>query len=190
NVQSAGTLLVTDGNGQFSLEPDDAIKRVIVYSPDGYAEATPAELFAHPVMHLQPLGRLEVVCTPSTNSVDPRDYEVEFSGGSMQTAYFDYGVAQFKPDASGRIVVDKLPPGKHKLVRIYITVQSPTSSSWSDGDKTPFEIRPGETTTLDFNALEHTVTARFQWPAGMERSPQWHVGALVHTAPLIPFAIQ
>ena len=162
NLQSAGTLLVTDGNGQFTLEPDDSIQRVIVYSPDGYAEAKPAELFAHPVMHLQPLGRLEVVCSPATNSVEAREYEVEFGGGSLQTAYFDYGIAQFKPDSSGRIVVDKLPPGNHKLARIYVTIQSPTSKSWSTGDQTPFEIRPGETTTLDFGALEHSVTARFQ----------------------------
>jgi RNA polymerase sigma factor (sigma-70 family) len=190
NLQSAGTLLVTDGNGQFTLGPDDSIQRVIVYSPDGYAEATPAELFANPVMHLQPLGRLEVICSPTTNSVESRDYEVEFAGGSMQTVCFDYDISQFKPDSNGRIFVDKLPPGNHKLARIYITVASPTSKWWSDGDKTPFEIRPGETTTLDFSTLEHTVTARFQWPVGMQRLPQWHIGGTVHTMPTIPLAIR
>jgi RNA polymerase sigma factor (sigma-70 family) len=189
NLQSAGTLLVTDGNGQFTLQPDDSIQRVIVYTPDGYAEATPAELLANPVMHLQPLGRLEVMCKPTTNSVESRDYEVEFGGGSLQTAYFDYGISQFKPDSSGRIVVDKLPPGNHKLARIYITVNSPTSKSWSTGEQTPFEIRPGESTMLDFSALEHTVTAHFQWPAGVEPSPQWHIGGSVGTLPLMPFAI-
>ncbi len=189
NIQSAGTLLVTDGNGQFKLQPDDSIQRVIVYTLDGYAEAKPAELFAHPVMHLQPLGRLEVMCSPATNS-EARDYEVEFGGGSLQTAYFDYGIAQLEPDANGRIVVDKLPPGNHKLARIHITITSPTEKSWSTGDETPFEIRPGETTTLDFGALEHTVTAHFQWPAGMQRMPDWRIGGFVATLPPMPFAIR
>jgi len=182
-------LLATDGNGQFKLEPDDSIQRVIVYTPDGYAEGTPAELLANPVMHLQPLGRLEVICKATTNADESREYEIEFGGGSMQTVYFDYDISQFKPDSNGRIVVDKLPPGNHKLARIYVTITSPTSKSWSTGDETPFEIRPGETTTLDFGALEHTVTARFQWPAGVQPLPQWHIGASVQTMPLMPFAI-
>jgi hypothetical protein len=108
----------------------------------------------------------------------------------MQTAYFDYGISQFKPDPNGRIIVDKLPPGKHKLARIQITVISPTEKSWSTGDQTPFEIRPGETTTLDFGSLEHTVTARFEWPAGIQRLPQWQVGAGLTTLPTIPFALR
>ena len=190
NLQSSGTLLVTDGNGQFTLEADDSIQRVIVYSPDGYAEAKPAELLANPVMHLQPLGRLEVVCSPATNSTEPRDYEVEFGGGSLETAYFDYDISQFKPDANGRFIVDKLPPGNHKLARIHITIDSPTSKSWSTGDETPFEILAGETTTLDLGALEHIVTARFEWPAGMQQLPQWRISAGVHTLPTIPFQIR
>jgi len=190
NLQSAGTLLATDGNGQFKLEPDDSIQRVIVYTPDGYAEGTPAELLANPVMHLQPLGRLEVLCSPATNSAEAREYEIEFGGGSMQTVTFDYDISQFKPDSNGRIVVDKLPPGNHKLARLYVTITSPTSKSWSTGEQTPFEIRSGETTTLDLGALEHTVTARFQWPAGMLQQPQWHIGGSVHTLPLIPLVVR
>ena len=104
--------------------------------------------------------------------------------------YFDYDISQFKPNPNGRISVDKLPPGNHKLARIFVNIISPTEKSWSTGDQTPFEIRPGETTTLDLDALEHKVTARFQWPAGMQPEPQWRIRGIVGTLPLIPFAIR
>jgi RNA polymerase sigma factor (sigma-70 family) len=177
NVQSGGTLLLTDAQGRFKLPVDDSIMRVIVATPDGYAEATPAALVANPVMQLRAAGSLEV---GAPAAAEPREYILEFGGGSPETILFDYEVARVKTDATGHLTVDKLPPGKHALIRIF-PFKTPEGSGWSHGDRTSFEIRPGETTTLNLADLEHTVTAHVQWPSGMQQLPQWHLGANLHT---------
>jgi RNA polymerase sigma factor (sigma-70 family) len=191
NVQSGGTLLTTDNDGRFKLADDNSTTRVIVISPDGYAEATPAELIANPMMRLQPLGRLEVVCAAAAGSAEPRQYTLEFGGGSMETVSFAFEMCHVKTDVNGRITIDKFPPGKHKLARTFPTKVSPTTTAWITGDKTPFEIRPGETTTIDLGEQEHTVTARLQWPDGLERQPQWQLTASLHTPrPTVPVEIR
>ncbi len=185
NVQSAGTLLVTDAQGQFKLPQDDLIKRVVVESPDGFAEASPEALTAKPVMQLQAYGRLEVISSAAAAAATPREYVLEFSGGSLETISFDFGI--FKTDSQGRITIEKVPPGKHKLARGHLSRIDERTTSWATGDRTPVEIRPGETTTLNLDASEHTVTARLQWPASLPRQPQWHIEAVLHTQmPTIP----
>jgi RNA polymerase sigma factor (sigma-70 family) len=188
NVQSGGTLVQTDSKGRFKLPEDSSIQRVIAYSPDGYAEATPSMLSTNSVMQMQPVGRLEVILPTATASSEPRNYTLEFGGGSPQSVAFDFQL-NLKTNVQGGFTFESLPPGKHKLVR-YFPFVSETSSGWSSGDKLPFEIRPAETTTLDLGALEHTVTARLQWPAGMQRLPQWKIGAGLHTLPIIPLEIR
>ena len=187
NVQSAGTLLITDANGRFKLPEDSAVLRVIAMSSDGYAEGLPSSLSANPVMKMQAMGRLEVVSSAAAASTEPRTYNVELGGGSLQTVAFDFNFSR-KTDAQGHLTFEKLPPGKHKLVRIVPFKFSETSSGWTSADKTSFEIHPGETTTLNLD--EHAVTARIQWPAGMQQQPQWSVSASLHTMPNIPLEIQ
>jgi RNA polymerase sigma factor (sigma-70 family) len=189
NVQSAGTLLTTDANGRFKLPEDNAIQRVITISADGFAQALPAALTANPVMKMQPMGRLEVTSSAAAASSEPRTYNLEFQDGSLETVTFDFSFDR-KTDAQGHLTFEKLPPGKHKLVRILPFKFSETSTGWTSADKVPFEIHPGETTTLNLDDLEHTVTARIQWPTGMQRQPQWNVGASLHNMPIIPLAIR
>ena len=79
NPQSAGVLLSTDDQGQFSLPPDDAIQRVIAASASGYAEANIARLLAEPVLRLQSWGRLEG--TYRTNGQPVAGVGLSFSPG-------------------------------------------------------------------------------------------------------------
>jgi len=191
NVQSGGGLLLTDSEGRFKLSDDSSILRVIVISPGGYAEATPAELLANPVMRMQAYGRLEAVCAPAAAPAEARQYTLQLGGGSVETVSYDFDTSHVKTDSDGRIIIEKIPPGKHYLARTSILKLSPTSTAWMTGDRTSFEIRPGETTTLDLGASEHTVTARIQWPAGVQRSPQWQIKATLNTAmPAVPSEIQ
>lgn len=191
NIQNGGTLLLTDGEGRFKLAEDDSVLRMIVISPDGYAEASPAALLANPAMHMQALGRLEAVCAAAAAPAESRQYTLELGGGSFETVSLNFDLSHVKTDSEGRITIDKLPPGKHKLARTFPTKVSPTTTSWMTGDKIPFEIRPGETTTLNIGELEHTVTARLQWPAGMERQPQWKLSVTIYTPrPTVPLEIR
>ncbi len=122
----------TDKSGTFELRPDDSIDRVLVVCPDGYAEATPAVLIASPTLQLQSWGRLEVT--------------------GLDSCSFEFGNGLLLPTHSARLenrqpasppqtkLFPKLPPGHHTLVR-----KSPEQ-------QIPFEIRAGETTTLDLSA--------------------------------------
>ncbi|MGZ4962716.1 MAG: carboxypeptidase regulatory-like domain-containing protein, partial [Limisphaerales bacterium] len=184
NPPSVGTLLRTDSNGQFNLPADDSIMRVIVATPDGYAESTVAALTDNPVMRLLPYGSLEVTCVSGGKPIVGRDYVIEFGGGSAETVNFDSPISHVKTDEQGRITVEKLPPGKHNLVRIYV-FKTENGVGHSAGDKIPFEIHPGETTRLSAGDSEHTVSARLQWPAGMQPGPEWLIQARLCTRPTV-----
>jgi hypothetical protein len=140
---------------------------------------------------MQAYGRLEAVCAPAAAPAEARQYTLQLGGGSVETVSYDFDTSHVKTDSDGRIIIEKIPPGKHYLARTSILKLSPTSTAWMTGDRTSFEIRPGETTTLDLGASEHTVTARIQWPAGVQRSPQWQIKATLNTAmPAVPSEIQ
>ena len=188
NVQSGGSLLRTKADGTFELPPDDSIARVIVASPNGYAEAAPTVLSANPVLQLQPWGQLQVACFSGGKPAAGREYELELGGGSPDTISFDFGMTRVKTDERGQFSVSQLPPGKHQLVRILLVkVTGSGSEGRMQGDKTPFEIRPGETTTLNLGASTYTVTGRLQWPPGVQRQPQWHIDVGLYTPmPVMP----
>ena len=187
NIQTGGSLLRADKLGTFMLQPDPAVTRVIAAGADGYAEATPAELEANPVMRLQPWGRLEVTCYSGGRPVVGREYGLQFGGGSQETIEFDFMASRFATDTQGKLTIDKLPPGKHELMRLIHFNSSDGGGGWMHGNKTPFEIRSGETTPLDVGISNCTIQAHLQWPAGMSRQPGQNVYAGLHTSmPPIP----
>ena len=181
DFQPAGSLLHAESKGTFVLQPDDTVTRVIAASPEGYAETTPQALSANPTIELQPWGQLEVISTSNGKPAAGREYTLLFRGGSLDTVFFDPETSRVKTDAQGRISIPQLPPGQHQLIRLYPQTTGGNAHSWMNGDKTPFEIRPGETTTLNLGAMSYTVTARLQWPAGMPRLPQLRVDANLRT---------
>jgi len=190
NVQTGGALLQADKNGTFTLPSDPAVTRVIAASTDGYAEATPAELTANPILRLQPWGRLDAMIFSGGKPASGREYTLKLMGGSRET--IDFQFLHLPTDAQGKLVIEKLPPGKLGLTPV-ISIQSSEESgashaSWSHGEpKTFFEIHPGETTRLDLGVSNCTVTAHLQWPAGMSPLPKQNIFAALHTPmPQIP----
>jgi RNA polymerase sigma factor (sigma-70 family) len=182
NVQSGGSLLRTGPNGTFVLQPDDSVTKVIAASPDGYGEATPAELMANPVIRMQPWGRLEATCFSGGKPASGREYGLEFRDISSESISFEFNSSRVTSGSEGKITVEKLPPGHLNLVR-----QHPIHHGWMNGEKTPFEIKPGETTTLTLGISNYTVTARLVWPAGVQRQADWQISAGMHTPmPPIP----
>ena len=186
NIQVGGTVLRSDANGSFVLQPDDALIKVVAANPEGYGEATPAALAINPVIQMQPWGRLEAMCYSGGKPVAGREYGLAFADVPNDTLGFDFNSSRVTSDAEGKLIVDKLPAGHLNLVRHY-----PIQNGWSDGNKTPFDIKAGETTTLSLGTSNYTVTAHIVWPAGMERKPDWQIYATIHTpAPPMPPEIQ
>jgi hypothetical protein len=120
NIQAPGSLLKTDGSGQFKLAPDTAILRVIAASPDGYAESTLSNLFDNPVLHLQPWGALQINCQSNGNAVAGAEYRVDLIGGSLETVSFQLFKPQ-KTDAQGRTTFAMVPPGMQQLIPELLT---------------------------------------------------------------------
>jgi RNA polymerase sigma factor (sigma-70 family) len=178
NIQSAGSLLRADKNGAFTLSADPAVTRVIATSADGYAEATPAELAANPVLRLQPWGRLDATIFSGGKPANGREYGLQNASGSTDTVAFE--MSRFTTDAQGKLVIEKLPPGKYGLGKI-VTHESAGMTSWGVGNKTEFEIVSGKTATLNLGAFNSTVTAHLQWPAGMSPLPKQNILAGLHT---------
>jgi RNA polymerase sigma factor (sigma-70 family) len=186
NIQSGGSVLRTDANGTFAFQPDDSITRVIASSPDGYGEASLADLAANPVIQMQPWGRLEATCFSKGKPVSGREYGLAFADISPETLRLEFNSSRVTSDAQGKISADKLPPGNFNLVR-HFPFHNGSINGWMDGDKTSFEIKPRETTTLTLGISNHTVTAHMVWPDGMQRQSNWHISSSFHTPmPRIP----
>ena len=188
NLQSGGSLLTTDGQGQFRLPPDDAVARVIAAHPGGFAETTPAVLAAEPVIRLQAWGRLEGTYLSRGQPAADRELLFQYGQGDFTTVSSDSRAYQVRTDRDGRFVFPQVPPGQHRLVRLVPEKGLPGMSSgtvWSHQPLLQVDIRPGDTTTVTIGGTSYTVRARLQWPADLPREANWRVVGVVRT-PVLP----
>lgn len=183
NVQSGGSLLLTDSQGRFNLAPDESITRVIAANAQGYAEASPAALAADPTLILQPWGRLEGAYFSDGAGVAGSELMFQYGPGTLDTLSCDAAAYRVKTDHGGRFAFSKVPPGKHKLLRV-ITDKASGTSSWSD-DHPLMEvvIRPGETTLVTVGGSNYCVVARLKWPAELNPGTNAHIFAFIHATP-------
>lgn len=187
NLQSGGSLLTTDGQGQFRLPPDDAVTRVIAAHPGGFAETTPAVLVAEPVIRLQAWGRLEGTYLSRGQPAADRELLFQYGQGDFTTVSSDSRAYQVRTDRDGRFVFPQVPPGQHRLVRLVPEKGLPGMSSgtvWSHQPLLEVDIRPGDTTTVTIGGTSYTVRARLQWPADLPRAANWRVVGVVRTSEL------
>jgi protocatechuate 3,4-dioxygenase beta subunit len=185
NFQAPGSILRTEANGTFQLPPDGTITHVIAASPDGYAEETPATLSTNPVLQLESWGRLEGTCVINGQPIVGRLYVFELAGGLSNAVSFTYSATT---DAQGGFSVSHLPPGHLQMVRHFWTppVLMPDRPGHCNGDRTPFEVRPDETTVLNLGASNCVVTARLRWPEGLQRQPFDIQSILTTPMPTLP----
>lgn len=179
--RNGGSVVRTDKNGKFQLPADESISRIIVASPDGYAETTPAKLTEYPVIQLQSWGKLELTSYSGGKPAVGREYILEFENGSPETVSFDFTRSRFKTDGEGRVIIEQMPPGRHAVTRLYIKTSGDTTS-WQHGqEKTFFEINPGATTSLSLGLSNSTVGASIRWPLGIHPKSNWSIRATLHT---------
>ena len=184
NVQSGGTLLLTDDKGQFDLPADDAITRVVAAHADGYVETTPAALASDPTMRLLPWGRLEGTYMSGGKGVAGCALLFQCDKGDINTISSDFRSYQVKTDDEGHFTFAKVPPGNHKLVRLVPEKQSyngQPETVWSHHPLLDVTIRSGQTTTVTIGESTYTVKAHLRWPAGLQRQANWTVGGAIGT---------
>ena len=180
SMVSGGTLLHTKANGTFVFQPDDLVTRIIAACPEGYGEITPAALQSNPTLQMRPWGQLEATAYSHGQPVSGREYGFSQTDISPEFISFNFS-AGMTSDGRERITVEKLPPGHFCLVKHNAVQRTPGMVSWMNGDKTPFEIRVGETTMQDLGMSNKTVTAHLVWPAGIQRQSTWQISGRMNT---------
>jgi RNA polymerase sigma factor (sigma-70 family) len=149
NIQSGGSHLQTDDQGQFALPPDSTITKVVAACPQGYAEAAPSDLAANPTLNLLPWGRLEGTYMTNGQPYAGCSLMFKYLEGSMNTLYCDVFAFQAKTDNDGHFVFPEVPPGNFKVM-LMLNFHDDVSgaSGWSDGPSQTVTIVPGITNTI------------------------------------------
>lgn len=190
NLQYVGSLLTTDGQGQFRLPPDDAVARVIAAHTGGFAETTPAVLAAEPVIRLQAWGRLEGTYLSRGQPAAGQVLRLRYGLEDLHMVELDPSVFQVTTDRDGHFVFPQVPPGWHQLergVEVSGSLAEVEGKVWTTHLLDDVEILPGNTTTVTIGGTGYTVRARLQWPADLPRAANWHVAGIVRTpVPLAP----
>lgn len=149
NLQSGGTLLLTDDQGQFALPSDPTITKVVAASPQGYAEATSAELETNKEMNLLPWGRLEGTYMTNGQPFAGCHLMFKYAQESMDTVSCDYAAFQTRTDNEGHFIFAQVPPGNFKvMLMLNYQDDGKGSSGWGNGPSQLVTINPGETTTI------------------------------------------
>lgn len=156
NIQSGGTIFLTDNHGQFALPPDPGITKVVVANSQGYAEATPAELAANPVMNLLPWGRIEG--TYLTNDQAVANCTLSLEDGSRNAEAFSFDSSfQVKTDNNGQFVFPRVPPGTRLVTRTIYFKNLDGDTGWTERPLQKVTVSPGATATLTIDSTNQII---------------------------------
>jgi RNA polymerase sigma factor (sigma-70 family) len=171
-VFDRGALLTTDAKGRFTYIPDERHLRIIAVHPLGYAEATPPQLHAEPVLRLQPWGRLEGTLTSNGKPVSAQRLSLDLAVGHLSSVSLDSETFEATTDNEGRFTFPKVPPTSLRLQRIE---QSPGDNSWAHMPLEGVDVGPGRTKTLRLESRDRTFVLQLYWPDGVNPDPKWHI---------------
>ena len=163
NMQSGGTLLATDDQGQFTFSSDPTVTKIVVASPQGYAEVTPAQLAANPVIQMMPWGHLEG--TYLTNGEPAAGCTLSFGygpEGSFNTIHCDSLSFRATTDSQGRFAFAQVPPGNRQVILIVPFSDNFGHNGWSELPLQPVSISAGETATITIDNTNQTFSDFFR----------------------------
>ncbi len=162
NIQSGGTLLHTDSQGQFALTPDPTIVTVVAANAEGYAQASLTELATNPVITLLPWGRLEG--TYLVNGQPVADQNLSFGYGNKMEPIIttDFTAFKAKTDDQGRFTFPQVPAGNCQI-SVVSAFGSGMHSGWSAFPVQWVTNTPGETTTVVIDRTNRVEQAK-NWP--------------------------
>jgi hypothetical protein len=99
--------------------------------------------------------------------------------GQWIASFFTIGKqVHWKWFGSSAIRVSRVPPIKFKLCYL---APNGDGRSFSYVPLQQVEIKPGETTTVDYSEEGMDVIARLRWPDGFTRQKEDHLFAVIHT---------
>ena len=163
-------LLHTDNQGRFALPPDPSITMIVAANRQGYAQVTPAELAANPVIQLDPWGRVEGTFVINGKPCSNRIVSIGFGqGGGLETISCDWDAFESRTDDQGRFTIPMAPPGNHEMTMIAPTTNELGQVGAAIPSLQPVSIAPGTDTVITID------TANLDVPEFMLR--KWGLGA-------------
>lgn len=181
-VPSGGdTMTTTDGEGRFKLSPPATVVRFVAVHPElGYAEVTEDSLDREGRIVLQPWGRIEGVLRIGEGPGLGEDIELASNPAWPEAQLrFDYPKYRTRTDGrDGTFVVERVPPGDRKLVRVVRGAEQ----FWQQSHALEVRVEPGRTTHVKWGGGGRTVTGRFvaadggttvEWRRGIVSLSTW-----------------
>jgi len=161
--------VVTGPDGQFSLPPQAEKYLLVVLHNEGFAKVTDEELAMDPNIFIEPWGSVEGVVyvggKASTNERIAMDYYRRYEP-NLPRVSFDYHT---KTDANGNFVMERVVPGKAKVVRYAKSGSARTARSHDE----VIEIVAGETVTVTLGGEGRPVVGRLVLPPDCNEPVNW-----------------
>jgi len=140
---------------------------VIVASPEGYGEASVADLGKNPTLQMQPWGRIEGTYLSGGQPVAGRELMLGFDGDERRGVGFDFMAFKVTTDSEGKFNFPRVPWGRLQLIRLVVTEEG-VHKSWIHAPLQTVKVRPGETATVTVGNSGYSIAARLRWPTGVK----------------------
>jgi hypothetical protein len=148
---AGGSLVVTDGVGQFRLSGVDPVSEILVVHELGIGMATPEVLRAEPTLRLMTWGSIEAQGSLGQPLPPGSEWWLE----STERFVMDLGAYTAIADAQGRLSFPKVPPGKIKLFRVTPIRQRDGRVAKQWGKPMEVEVVAGKTSEVIVQELGH-----------------------------------
>ena len=158
---SRGNVTRADAQGHFKppAVPDPML--LIAISPAGYGEISWAEFQQTKTIVLQPFGRIEGTLYVSGKPAEGQGVFLSLSDPGPGGLNADWNAFKVDTDKDGKFVLNDVPPGERAVVRLIQTAPN----SWMHSHRTPVEVLPGQTATVNLGNVGAIITGRLNFAA-------------------------
>jgi RNA polymerase sigma factor (sigma-70 family) len=166
----------TNPEGEFQLNYDHSIKEILIVHPDGIAMVSPQQARKTGKVQLLPWARIEGQYVSETlkDGMEMIVQQLTPSNNFIQLA----PEPGSKLDSTGQFIIEKVPPGHHRLM-LRSRTDSPQMGSWNFTPLTTLDISPGS--TLNILITGHTVTFQLSLPPSLNLDQDTMILAGMHT---------
>jgi protocatechuate 3,4-dioxygenase beta subunit len=151
----AGSFQLTDAQGRFRVNADNAAQGLVAVHEKGFAEIQTNEFSTNVTLKLQPWGRIEGTVWEYGNLITNQGVWASCANATWPESL--RMELRTNSDAQGTFAFDFVPAGKFRIYRMI-----PTGSGASSGPGKVVEVRPSTTTTIKLGGEGRPVVGRFK----------------------------
>lgn len=152
---------VTDGNGEFTLEPTTDTTFIVAATSTHFAQISADEFRQSKTIILQPHGQISGVLRIGRNPAANRPISLQMDRVNMSGINFQIPEFRTDTDAEGRFNFQGVPAGQLSIAQLHMT----GPSSWRHLRSTSVEVKPGQTTEVTIGGDGAMLKGHLQWPA-------------------------